>query len=125
MLISHLDERKTKRKLLAKHKDCYLKQLLTKTNKKQTKRSCSSTKPAQESNFNGKVISLKRHSPCLELCIAHAFGSCAEVHLSSCPDVVALVQVEKVVHEHIGRIKESSERDRFKEELKEVMTSIV
>ena len=71
----------------------------------------------------GKIV--ERHSPCLELCMAHAFGSCSEAHPNSCPDVVALVQVEKVVQEHIGRIADRSECDRLKEELKEVMTSCV
>ena len=71
----------------------------------------------------GKIV--ERHSPCLKLCMAHAFGSCTEAHPNSCPDVVALVQVEKVVQEHIGRIADRSECDRLKEELKEVMTSCV
>ena len=42
----------------------------------------------------GKIA--ERHSPCLELCMAHAFGSCTEAHPSFCPDAVALVQVEKL-----------------------------
>ena len=71
----------------------------------------------------GKIVD--RHSPCLELCMAHAFRSCSEAHPNSCPDVVALVQVEQVVQEHIGRIADRSECDRLKEELKEVMTSSV
>ena len=71
----------------------------------------------------GKIV--ERHSPCLELCIAHAFGSCSEAHPNSCSDVVALVQVEKVEQEHIGRIADRSECDRLKEELKEAMTSSV
>jgi len=33
------------------------------TDKKQSKRNCSSTKPAQETNLNGKVISTKRSWP--------------------------------------------------------------
>ena len=63
----------------------------------------------------GKIVD--RHSPCLELCMAHAFRSCSEAHPNSCPDVVALVQVEKVVQEHIARIADRSECDRLKEEL--------
>ena len=61
------------------------------------------------------------HSLCLELCMAHAFGSCTEAHPKSCPDVPAFVQVEKVVQEHIGRIAHCLERDRLKEELNEVV----
>ena len=57
--------------------------------------------------------------------MAHAFGSCKETHPNSCPDVVALVQVEKVVNIHVMRIGDTSKRDRLKDELKEVMTSNV
>lgn len=57
--------------------------------------------------------------------MAHAFGSCTEAHPNSCPDVVSLVQVEKVAEEHIMRIADTSEQARLKEELKEVMTSSV
>ena len=71
----------------------------------------------------GKIA--ERHSPCLELCMAHAFGSCTEAHPSSCPDVVALVQVEKVAEEHLKRITDTSEQDRLKGELQEVMTTSV
>ena len=69
----------------------------------------------------------ERHSPCLELCVAYAFGSCTETHPNTCPDVVSLVQVEKVVNVHIMRIHvaDTSKRDRLKEELREVMTSNV
>lgn len=58
----------------------------------------------------------ERHSPCLELCMQHAFGCCNQAHPSSCPDVVALVEVEKVLEHHLARLKE---------ELKEVMASNV
>ena len=57
--------------------------------------------------------------------MAHAFGSCAEAHPNSCPDIVALVQVETVVQKHIGRIADRLDCDRLKEELNEVMTSSV
>lgn len=67
----------------------------------------------------------ERHSPCLELCMAHAFGSCTETHPNTCPDVVALAQVEEVVNVHIMQIADTSEQDRLKEELKEVMASNV
>lgn len=67
MLISHLDERRTKTKtkgeLLKRKNFVTLIHPATNTNKKQSKRNCSSTKPAQESNLNGMVISSKRSSP--------------------------------------------------------------
>ena len=65
MLISPLDERRTKTKgELLKRKN-FVTQIhpTTNTNKKQSKRNCSSTKPAQESNLNGMVFSSKRSSP--------------------------------------------------------------
>ena len=65
----------------------------------------------------------ERHSPCLELCMAHAFGSRTETHPNSCPDVVGLAQVEEVVNVHIMRTADTSERDRLKEESKEVKAS--
>lgn len=66
----------------------------------------------------------ERHSPCLELCMQHAFGCCNQAHPSSCPDVVALVEVEKVLEHHLARLA-ASEQERLKEELKEVMASNV
>ena len=65
MLISHLDERKTKTKgeLLKRKNFITLIHPTTNTNKKQSRRNCSSSKPAQESNLNGMVISSKRSSP--------------------------------------------------------------
>lgn len=64
MLISHLDERRTKTKgeLLKRKNFVTLIHPTTNTNKKQSKRNCSSTKPAEESNLNGMVISSKRSS---------------------------------------------------------------
>ena len=70
----------------------------------------------------GKIV--ERHSPCLELCMAHAFGSCTKPI-----QILVLMSLLwfklKVVQEHIGRIANRSECDRLKEELKEVMTSSV
>ena len=65
MLISHLDERRTKTKgeLLKRKNFVTLIHPTTNTNKKQSKRNCSSIKPAQESNLNGMVISSKKSSP--------------------------------------------------------------
>lgn len=40
----------------------------------------------------------ERHSPCAELCMNYAFGSCEESHDSSCPDPTALYEVQRTVH---------------------------
>ncbi|KAJ7331137.1 hypothetical protein OS493_020839 [Desmophyllum pertusum] len=53
----------------------------------------------------------ERHSPCLELCMSHAFGSCSESQPSCCPDVVGLLEVEKYVKETLPRIANAAERD--------------
>ena len=39
----------------------------------------------------------ERHFPCLELCMDHAFGSCAQSHDKSCPDATAIYDVFKTV----------------------------
>ena len=46
-----------------------------------------------KSKFTNQV---ERHSPCLELCMDHGFGSCGKIHGSSC-DAVSLHKVVKSV----------------------------
>ena len=65
----------------------------------------------------------ERHSPCLELCMSHAFGSCSEPHPSCCPDVVGLLEVEKYVKETSPRIANASQRDQIMEDLEDVMNT--
>ena len=48
-----------------------------------------------KSKFTNQV---QRHSPCLELCMDHAFGSCGKIHSSSF-DAVSLHEVVKSVKE--------------------------
>ena len=40
---------------------------------------------------------VERHSPCAELCMNYAFGSCEEPHDSSCADATALYEVQRTV----------------------------
>lgn len=72
-------------------------------------------------NQFSKVV--EKHSPCLELCITHAFGSCRESHSSSCSDVVALAKIEKVAQETINRLADTATKQKLQEELKEAMNS--
>ena len=59
----------------------------------------------------------KKHSPCLELCITHAFGSCRESHPNCCSDVVALAKVDKAAQDTINRLANTATKQ------KEVMNS--
>ena len=65
----------------------------------------------------------EKHSPCLELCITHAFGSCRESHPSCCSDVVALAKVEKVAQDTINRLADTATKQTLEEQLKEAMNS--
>ncbi|KAJ7377703.1 hypothetical protein OS493_027265 [Desmophyllum pertusum] len=65
----------------------------------------------------------ERHSPCLELCMSHAFGSCSESHPSCFPDVVRLLEVEKYVKETLPRIANAAEHDQLMEDLQDVMNT--
>lgn len=66
-----------------------------------------------------------RHSPCLELCMSHAFGSCSEPHPSICSDATGLLEVEKYVKEIMPGITDASDQKRVKEELEDVMSTHV
>ena len=68
-----------------------------------------------------KVV--EKHSPCHELCITHAFGSCLESHPSCCNDVHALYKVEKVAKDTINKLADTATKKTMEEELKEVMNS--
>ena len=65
----------------------------------------------------------EKHSPCLELCITHTFGSCRESHPNCCSDVVALAKVEKAAQDTINRLADTATKQKLEEELKEVMNS--
>ena len=65
----------------------------------------------------------EKHSPCLELCITHAFGSCRESHPNCCSDVVALAKVDKAAQDTINRLANTATKQKLEEELKKVMNS--
>lgn len=64
----------------------------------------------------------ERHSPCLELCMDHAFGECNQAH-DSCSDAVVLHEVVKSVNELLATIPSADDRKKLSEELKSLMTA--
>ena len=64
----------------------------------------------------------ERHSPCLELCMDHAFGECNQAH-DSCSDAVVLHEVVKSVNELLATIPSADDGKKLSEELKSLMTA--
>ena len=64
---------------------------------------------------------VKRHSPCAELCMNYAFGSCEEPHVSSCADATALYEVQRTVSNVLSTFSSSNNSDKLTTELQEIM----
>ena len=63
----------------------------------------------------------ERHSPCLELCMDHAFGECNQSH-DSCSEAVVLHEVAKSVNVLLEAMPSADDRKKLSEELKSLMT---
>ena len=64
---------------------------------------------------------VERHSPCAELCMNYAFGSCEEPHDSSCGDATALYEVQRTVSNVLSTLSSANNSDKLTTELQEIM----
>ena len=59
----------------------------------------------------------ERYSPCLELCMNNAFGTCTQPHDSFCPDASSLFDVGKDLQELVLNVADSTKRESLTKEL--------
>lgn len=71
-----------------------------------------------KTQFSNQV---QRHSPCLELCMNNAFGTCPHPHNRFCPDATGLFDIAKQLQELLSNVASPSEQQRLKDELQGLM----
>ena len=101
--------------------ECFLDDLqqTTSVSMKEAKAKVIENQQYLKTNFQKQA---ERHSPCLELCMSHAFGACTEQHPNVCSDFTGLLEVEKYVKDTLPRILDASEQKRIKEVLEDAIT---
>ena len=62
----------------------------------------------------------QKHSPCLELCLSHAFDSCSEEHSSVLTDISLIYDVHSSLMQSIESMSDVSAKDDLKARLEEV-----
>ena len=63
----------------------------------------------------------ERHSSCLELCMNYAFGSCTQSHDNSCPEAMALYEVDRTVSNLLLGHASTADQGKITGALKEIM----
>ena len=63
----------------------------------------------------------ERHSPCLELCMNNAFGSCTQPHDRICPEASKLFDVEKDLQELLSNVAGANDCESLTKELDSMM----
>ena len=64
---------------------------------------------------------VQRHSPCLELCMNNALGTCSHPHNMFCPDATGLFDVAKQLQELLSNVASLNEQQSLKDELDGLM----